>query len=315
MSIANVVFTDLTVAGRSDDADSHPDYLCAYDTLAFIAVCRNESVQATRSFHVTFRLSGGEEHSERVEGLSPGESQMVAWYHDALPVGTYDIYVEFDANERIQESDENDNSYTHRFSVYGGQAVGHAVELPDETVTGDYDAEADGWRQIDVTFVIRDPKGAPIRGYGFATHFYGPEQEETTGGDGSDGSALESAGILRCPNVWLKPNGTVRLVGVADGGAGPQLEGIQYYQLEAGATSLAFEVAQGHEEIEVTASSSREANEKVSAEGHAGLTFEVVELGGSVGAEVGSSHTEGREMTYRVLVGTPTLTLTQAGAH
>lgn len=313
MSIANIVFADLVLQSGVQDPANHPDYLCANDQLVFSALCRNDGDRRTRSFHVTFRLDGTEEHSARVDGLDPGESQWVQWHHDAVEYGRHELYVEFDSRERIRESDENDNSATQYFDVYGAQTQGHTVEMAPEVVTAD---PADlGWQQIDVTFLVRDPRGHPIRGYNFFTEFYGPEQQTSYGGQTAGDSALDAAGLLQCPNVWLRPDGFVRMMGVATAGGphegGPMLEGLAAYRLAAGATTLVFEVRQEREEIEVTASSSEEASQKVAAEGHAGIEIEILSLGGSGSTEHGSTHTEGREYRYKVILGTPTLVVTQ----
>jgi hypothetical protein len=316
MSIANIVFTELVAHGEAIDPSVHSEGLCAYDALVFSAQCRNEGDRATRGFHVTFRLDDGTEHSERVEGLSPGEEQWVQWRHDAVAEGWHQIHVEFDAAERIRESDENDNAFTYPFHVHAGEADAHSMTFEAETITADVDHAAAGWKQIDVNFVISDAQGLPIRGYNFFAEFWGPQDEHTSGGDTVDDSELTTSGLLRCPDIWLKPEGTVRLTGVvsADGPheAGPLLEGVRTYKLAEGATSLRFEVTQGRSEIEVEASSAREASEKVTAEGHAGITIEVLEIGGSVGTESGTSHTVGRSIRYKVILGTPALTLTQS---
>ncbi|MGH9243821.1 MAG: hypothetical protein ACRD29_05795 [Acidimicrobiales bacterium] len=64
----------------------------------------------------------------------------------------------------------------------------------------------------------------------------------------------------------------MRIMGVADADSGAQpgsmLEGVARFKLAPNATTLNFDVVQGKKEVEVTASSSEEANEKVTREGH-----------------------------------------------
>jgi CARDB len=312
MSIANIVFTELEVSPRVQIPAVHPDYLCANDVLVFNAACRNDGDRATRSFHVTFRLSNGAEHSERVEGLSPGEVQWVQWEHDALEAGYYEIFVEFDSRERIRESDENDNSLQRSFEIHWGQTNGHEVYIEGETIeVPDSTLEAAGWRRTDVNFLIRDAEGAPMTGYDFVTYFYGPDDQVTEGGD----NELTSAGLLRCPDIWLMPEGSIRLTGYATPGGphdgGPTLEGIHWYRLSEGATSLVLNVSQERKEIEVEASSAEEASEKVHAEGHAGLKLKVIEIGGGGGKEWTTTQSEGRTVRYKVILGEPELTITQ----
>ena len=316
MSIANIVFTDLVITRTMHDTGQHSDNVCAYDGLVFNAACRNDGDRTTRAFHVTFRLDDGREHSQRVQELSPGEEQWVQWEHEALPEGWHHIFVEFDVKERIRESDENDNSYQHEFYVYQGEAEAHSIDMEGETITvGPEVQQAGGWRQIDVTFIIRDALGAPLDGYAFLTRFFSPEKEETQGGQTLGDAELTTAGVLTCPNVWLKPQGSVRLEGIAiQGGVhdgGPLLDGVQWYTLADGATTLTFDVSPGRREFEIEASSEHEASETVKAEGNVGLELKIFKIGGGGGKEWGDSRKEGTVVKYKVILGEPVLTVTQ----
>jgi hypothetical protein len=319
MSLSNINFSQLVVNGESYDPSQHPDGICAFDSAVVLsAECTNNGEHATGAFRVKFTLDGHTEHHVDIHGLAPGEAQWAQWRHDPLAEGDHQLYVMLDSADRVHESDETDNSYTHHFSVLPGVAACRSVSFEAETITGHVDphgAAQHGWHQVDVSFVIKDPKGSPIRGYRFFSQFFGPEGEESQGGQDVGDSALNAAGILTRPNVWLKSQGTVRLMGVADMDSGrepgPMLEGVARYTVAAGATSIGFDVDQGKEVVTVTASSSQEASEKVSAEGHAGIEIEIVSLGGSVGSEHGTSHTDGQEIQYQVTLGTPALAMTQ----
>ena len=315
MSIANIVFSQLVLHGESQDPAAHPDWICANDPLVFSAECRNDGDRSTRSFHVTFRLDGVDQHSERVEGLSPGESQWVQYRHDAVEHGHHEIYVEFDSRERIRESDENDNNALQSFFVAGPESAGHTITFEAEEVIGSPDWAANGWAQIDVTYIVRDPRGRPIRGFNFFSRYLGPENEESYGGEDAGDSELDAAGIMRCPNVWLKSEGSLNLMAVPTAGGphegGPMLEGSTSYRLAPNATTMTFDVSQGQFKVEVYANSREEASRKVAAEGHAGIEIEILSLGGSVTEEEGTSHSRERGMKWEVVLGTTALTLAQ----
>lgn len=319
MTTANIQITQLHVMGESYDPSAHPNGVCAFDSaIVFSAEATNSGDRNTGAFSARFVIDGHEAHNEQVHDLSPGASQWVQWRHNPLHEGEHSIYIAFDPTDRVHESDEADNTYTYPFHVEAGHASCHTVTMEAETVTGHVDphgAAQHGWHQIDVSFVIKDPKGAPIRGYRFFSQFFGQEGQETEGGQHVSDSAMNAAGILTRPNVWLQNEGTVRLMGVADmdggGTPGPVLEGVARYHLANGATSLGFDVQQGSEVVTVTASNQHEASEKVTAEGHAGIQIEILELGGSVGTEHGTTHTEGRQLQYQVTLGTSALNLTQ----
>jgi CARDB len=319
MSLANIHISQLHVEGETYDPNAHPSGVCAFDAaIVFSAECTNNGEHQAGAFGARFVIDGHEAHNEQVHGLAPGESHWAQWRHNALHEGEHSIFVAFDPTDHVHESDEQDNSYTYPFHVEPGHESCRTVTMEAETVTGHVDphgAAQHGWHQIDVSFVIKDPRGGPIRGYRFFSQFFGPEGQESQGGHDVGDSALNAAGILTRPNVWLQQQGSVRLMGVADMDSGnhpgPMLEGVAHYHLAAGATALTFNVDQGHETVTVTASSQQEASDKVTAEGHAGIQIEIVELGGSVGTEHSHGHTEGQQVQYQVTLGTPALTLTQ----
>src|SRR6266508_220784 len=319
MSLANINFSQLVLQGESYDPSQHEGSICAYDSAVVFSVeCTNTGEHAAGHFKVLFRLDGHATHSVDIHGLRPSATEWAQWRHDALHEGDHEIYVMCDYGDRVHEFDETDNSYSYPFKVWPGVDACRSVSFEAETVTGHVDpqgAAKHGWHQVDVSFVIKDPKGSPIRGYRFFSQFFGPEGQESYGGEDVGDSQMNAAGILTRPNVWLQPEGTVRLMGVADMDAGhqpgPMLEGVARYKVAAGATSIGFDVDQGKEVVTVTATSSREASEKVTAEGHAGIQIEILELGGSVGSEHGTSRTQGQEIQYQVTLGTPALTVTQ----
>jgi CARDB len=314
MSGTNIKFTQLHIGGESQDAGNHPEYVCENCELLVAAECHNDGDRATGAFKVAFSLDGGTPQLEDVESLDPGEHFWLYWRHQALPYGTHHVSVEFDSRDRIDEQDEFDNGHTQEFWVSGAQNAGHTIDFTgeEEVVEGDPDWAAHGWKQIDVGFLLKDYLGDPMTGYNFFVKFYGPQDEESLGTPTVGDSELDAAGLLRCPNVYLKSTGYVHLMAIPTAG-GPHegadlMEQTHRYTLADNATSLSFNVKQRGRDVTVSASNQQQASEKAQLQVGAKVSIlKVVELnaGGSKEHTEGEVNTQG--IQYQVTVGYPTL--------
>jgi hypothetical protein len=309
MGTANIKFTQLHIGSEVQDPDNHPEYVCENCSLLISAECRNDGDRATRGFKVTFKLDNGSEQYEDVPALSPGESHWTYWRHDAIPYGTHHITVDFDARDRVNESDEFDNEYTQEFWVYGGQNAGHTVDFSGEgedVIQGDMSwATEAGWRQTDVGISFKNPFGGSMTGYQFMVEFLSHDGEKTIGTPTVGDFEPDAAGLILMPNVWLKPGGYVTVTAIPEAGGFAEDAGVMSatrdYTLGDGVTAVTFYVRQKGDDITVKAASSRQAAEKAQVSGSAKVSIlKVVELGASGGKEWSETETESGEMQWRV---------------
>jgi len=316
MSLADLHIHTLVIQGESYNPQAHPNAVCANDTaIDFGLEVGNQGEQPTGSFAVKFLLDGHEVHNAQAHSLSHGQTQWLQWRHAPLHAGHHALTVTVDPLDRLRESNEEDNTFTHQFEVLAAMDACRTAAFEPETVTGHVDYTRYGWKAIDVTFVIKNPIGAPLEGYSNFVVFYGPENEQSSP---TGHTATDEHGMLRCGNLWLKPTGTVYLTSVPNAGGRfegtPQLQGTAHYTLPANATAVFFDVQQGKEEVTVTATSQQEASENLKLDGKVGVKFEIIELGGGVTHDQGQKQTQGRQVQWKVTVGTPALTITQS-AH
>lgn len=313
MSLANLQLDNIWIQGESYNPSAHDGAVCENcAAIQFSVEVGNRGDRATGAFLAKFELDGAEVHNEHLHSLGHGDTQWVQWRHDPLHAGTHTLTVTADPTERVRESDEQDNAYTHQFEVLAAVADCREMTFEGETVTGHVDFARHGWKSIDVTFTMKNPIGAPLEGYQSFVVFYGPENEES-----SPTEETNEHGMLRCPNLWIKPTGSVYLTSVPIVGGpfegGPTLSGNAHYTLPTGATSLFFDVQQGKEEIVRTATNQHEVSEALKLEGKVGVKFEIIELGGGVTHDQGEKTTQGQQIQWKVTVGTDALTITPAG--
>lgn len=162
---------------------------------------------------------------------------------------------------------------------------------------------------INVQSIIRDFQGLPISGYTFMAVFVGSAGEESST---TISETSMTGGIVTLRRVWVKPEGSLRLMGVPIAGQrapGMLLEGNATYRLSG--RRMTFEVNQGAQRGTITAGSRQEAEERLSAEGSVGITLGPVEVGGGVSTESGRTRERSRQQQWEVLRARPNLTITQ----
>ena len=161
-----------------------------------------------------------------------------------------------------------------------------------------------GWRQADVVVTLKNFRGQPMRGHQAFAEFRAPgvatiyQSAEVTGG------------AVMWSRVWLKPQGSVRVLAASTGAAALAPEGVEQYSLPASGP-LKLEAVQEGNEVTVSAESSQEAAEKVGATGKAGVNFEVIELGGEVSGESERRKGSSRSLSWKVILPTSTFKLRQ----
>jgi len=154
-----------------------------------------------------------------------------------------------------------------------------------------------------------------MTGYNFFVMFYGPQDEESYGTPTVGDSELDAAGLLRCPNVYLKPTGYVHLMAVPTAG-GPHegadvMEQTHRYALADNATSLTFSVKQRGRDVTVTATNQQQASEKAQIQVGAKVSIlKIVELSGGGSKEYTEGETTTNGVQYQVPIGFPTSTST-----
>ena len=157
-----------------------------------------------------------------------------------------------------------------------------------------------GWRQANLTLVIRDFKGEPMLGRRIFAEAQATDVEpQTYAEDVRGGSAIFN-------NIWLKPSGTLRLMAVSTSGARELPSGVIHYTLPAN-NQLRIEATQTYRDIEVTATNSQEAAVKAGATGSIGVEFQIFSAGGEITSE--ETNTQGASVSRRYTVRVPTSTL------
>ena len=190
-----------------------------------------------------------------------------------------------------------------------GQAFDREVTFAPEVITVSSARRAQllakaGWRQADVTVTLKNFLGQPMRGHRAIAEFRAP-------GVAAVYQAAEvSGGAVIWSKVWLKPQGTVRVLAVSTGAPGVAPEGVEQYTLPASGP-LKLEAVQDGNEVTVSAETSQEAAEKVGVTGKAGVNFEVVELGGEVSSESERKKGSSRSVSWKVILPTSTFKLRQ----
>ncbi len=158
-----------------------------------------------------------------------------------------------------------------------------------------------GWKKKDIMIVARDFLGEPMSGRTLLLEFKGTHSAPQAHGGEATGGTL----ILN--DVWLKPEGTLRVIAVSNGTPLSVPMGNTFYKLSKG--SLNMEIQQEKREMKVTATSSKEAAEKVGAKGTAGVDFKVFSLGGEVSGESTGTTGSSTSMEWTVVLPTNALTI------
>lgn len=183
------------------------------------------------------------------------------------------------------------------------------IEFPPEIITvsareKERILKKAGWKQKNVIMTLKDFRGEPLRGHMVYAQFKAPGVAAVTeGGEVKGGSMIWS-------NVWLKPEGTVRLLAVRLGTPAVVPEGIVFYKLSA-RSPLKLEAVQGSKEMTVTAATSEEAATKVGAKGTAGVDFKVFSVGGEVSTEKEKKRGVSLSKTWKVILPTATFKINQ----
>ncbi|MBK7616740.1 MAG: N-acetylmuramoyl-L-alanine amidase [Burkholderiales bacterium] len=190
-----------------------------------------------------------------------------------------------------------------------GEAMDREVTFAPEVITvsatrrGQLLAKA-GWKQADVVVTLKDFRGQPMRGHQALAEFRSP------GVAAVYESAPVSGGAVMWSKLWLKPEGTVRVLALSTGASGVVPEGVEQYKLPASG-ALKLEAVQDGNEVTVSAETSQEAAEKVGAIGKAGVNFEVFEIGGEVSGESERRKGSTRSVSWKVVLPTSTFKLRQ----
>lgn len=206
------------------------------------------------------------------------------------------------AQRRIAKGDTS----IHTTPVLQKQQV---IEFPPEVITVSAREKARilkkaGWKQKNVIVTLKDFRGEPLRGHMVYAQFKAPGVAAVTeGGEVKGGSMIWS-------NVWLKPEGTVRLLAVRLGTPAVAPEGITFYKLSARGP-LKLEAVQGSKEMTVTAATSEEAATKVGAKGTAGVDFKVFSVGGEVSTEEERKKGVSLAKTWKIILPTATFKINQ----
>jgi len=194
-------------------------------------------------------------------------------------------------------------------SGQSAQALDRNITFEPEVITVSEQRRAQllqkaGWKQVDISIVIRNFLGRPLDGHKLFAEFQTPRMATVTvTGDVHGGSVSFS-------KVWLKPEGTVRLMAVStDRPMVVPTQTIHYRLPEKGLVK--FEAVQDADPVPVTAQTSQEAAIKVGAKGSAGVDFEVVQFGGEVSAESERKKGTSRSYTWTVKLPLSTLTVRQ----
>lgn len=162
-----------------------------------------------------------------------------------------------------------------------------------------------GWVRQDVQLLIKDFKAEGLTtGYACFLQFGGPRGESHTAR-----ADVQSGGIATFPRFALKPNGTIRLIVVSTSGTKPLLQGTAAVPARLG-QYLVFDVVQDHEDVQVRAENQQKLSEQLQTMGNIGIKVLGVEAGGKVTSSAGTERTTTGEVTYRVRIGLPNLTVT-----
>lgn len=170
-----------------------------------------------------------------------------------------------------------------------------------------------GWRQIDVSVLLRDFLNRPMRNHAIAVQFQAPGYGPSSPSGFPPGGIV--GGVQHFSGVWARPSGSVRVMAFPLVGSptlgGFSIEGTVYYRLPARGTGIRLEGTQRHREVTVTAATREEAARTAGVSGTAGVNFSVVSLGGSMSSE--RSETSGRSMsrTWKVFIPTEAFDLRQ----
>lgn len=165
--------------------------------------------------------------------------------------------------------------------------------------------ERAGWRQTNVIVTLHDFLGEPLKVHRVFAEFRAPGVAATHEiGD-------VHRGVVIWSNVWLQPEGAVRLFAVKLGEAALVPEGISDYTLPTpGALRLA--ARQRSREVTVTATTSEEAAAKVGVKGTFGVDFKVFKAGGEISEEVSRRRGVSLAESWKVILPTSTFDVSQA---
>jgi N-acetylmuramoyl-L-alanine amidase len=161
-----------------------------------------------------------------------------------------------------------------------------------------------GWKQTNIIITLKDFRGEPLRGHRVFAEFKAPGVAPVAqGGDVAGGSMTWS-------DVWLKPEGTLRLLAASNGKPAIVPEGVTHYRLPDKGP-LKLEAVQKSREVTITAATSAEAAVKVGAKGTVGVDFKIFEVGGEVSGESERKKGTSREISWKIVLPESTFDVSQ----
>jgi hypothetical protein len=175
-----------------------------------------------------------------------------------------------------------------------------SIEFPPMTITVPRQKRESilrkaGWVQTNIIVLARDYLGGPFTNHKLLVEFKAPRVATV-----SEGSDIRG-GATTWTNVWLQPEGTVRFLAVSQDRPSIVPEGGSLYKI-SGRAPLKFELAQRSREVEISASSSEEAIDKVGAKGTAGIDYKIFKAEGEISAERERGSTTGRQISWKVIL-------------
>ncbi len=246
-------------------------------------------------------VAAGDQRFDAAVALAPGAEQWYTFDTRAFAPGTVEVGAWLTTETATQ-------------SV----ALDHAsvqltvVAAPTDDGTGSSD-----WVVANAQFRVTDFRGQPMRSHHLLVRFVGMDGSLAFGGETIEAAALQG-GLQTCSRVHIPREGTVQLYGVSSGAAGAMLEGQCGYRLVGTDHNLSFDVVQQHEDLTFSARSAEEVSRMVGSEVSAGLTIDILEIGGKVATEDTRSRTYEQAVEWKVRVARSELTVTTsdpAGGH
>lgn len=165
---------------------------------------------------------------------------------------------------------------------------GHVTQLPEVTISlsqREYarTLRSAGWRKVDIIILLKDFRGQPMTGRNVFAEFRAPGVAPTHP-SGPISNTRVTGGTLIYSDVWLQPQGTMRLMAISNTTASGLITGNTFYSLPSRGP-MKFEAKQQSREVTISAQTREEATNIVSTTMNVGVDFEVVSIGGEVSAE------------------------------
>jgi N-acetylmuramoyl-L-alanine amidase len=161
-----------------------------------------------------------------------------------------------------------------------------------------------GWKQTNIIITLKDFRGEPLRGHKVFAEFKAPGVAPVVeGGEVTGGSMTWS-------DIWLKPEGTLRLLAASSGKPAIVPQGVTHYRLPDKGP-LKLEAVQKSREVTITAATSAEAAVKVGVKGTVGVDFKIFEVGGEVSGESDMKKGTAREISWKIVLPESTFDVSQ----